>query len=213
MGIRGAAPGDVSEIGLFPLPIVLLPTEEVPLHIFEDRYQELIGECVEDDREFGLVYADDDGIREVGTRARVTNILARFEDGRMNILVEGRERFRLLELTSARSFQTGEVAALSDEDDPAEARSIERALQLFGRLRELTGSDVEIPPSDSQQLSYALAARVELAPDVKQELLQEVSERARLERVCELLVGAAATVDRQRRAAERAASNGKVDLG
>ncbi|HEY4620958.1 MAG TPA: LON peptidase substrate-binding domain-containing protein [Gaiellaceae bacterium] len=203
----------MSEIGLFPLPIVLLPTEEVPLHIFEDRYQELIGECVEDDREFGLVYADDDGIREVGTRARVTKILARFEDGRMNILVEGRERFRLLELISARSFQTGEVAALSDEDDPAEARSIERAVQLFGRLRELTGSDVEIPPSDSQQLSYALAARVELAPDVKQELLQEVSERARLERVCELLVGAAATVERQRRAAERAASNGKVDLG
>ena len=189
----------MSEIGLFPLPIVLLPTEEVPLHIFEDRYQELIGECVEDDREFGLVYADDDGIREVGTRARVTKILARFEDGRMNILVEGRERFRLLELTSARSFQTGEVAALSDEDDPAEARSIERAVQLFGRLRELTGSDVEIPPSDSQQLSYALAARVELAPDVKQELLQEVSERARLERVCELLVGAAATVERQGR--------------
>lgn len=203
----------MSELGLFPLPIVLLPTEEVPLHIFEDRYQELIGECVEDDREFGLVYADDDGIREVGTRAGVTEVLARFEDGRMNVVVEGRERFRLLELTIGRSFQTGDVAAFSDEDDPAESRSIERALQLFGRLRELTGSDVEIPPSDAQQLSYALAARVELASDVKQELLQEVSERARLERVCELLIGAAATFERQRRAAERAASNGRVDLG
>ena len=203
----------MSELGLFPLPIVLLPTEEVPLHVFEDRYQELIGECVQDDREFGLVYADDDGIREVGTRARVTKILARFEDGRMNVFVEGNERFRLLELTSGRSFQTGEVVALSDEDDPAESRSIERALQLFGRLRELTGSDVEIPRAEAQQLSYALAARVELASDVKQELLQEVSERARMERVCELLAGAAATVERQRRAAERAASNGKVDLG
>jgi ATP-dependent Lon protease len=203
----------MSEIGLFPLPIVLLPTEELPLHVFESRYRELIGECIEHDREFGLVLADDDGIREVGTRAAVTEVLTRFEDGRMNVLVEGRERFRLLELTSGRSFQTGEVSELPDDDDPADSPSIERALALFGRLRELTGSEVEVPAADSEQLSYALAARVELRADVKQALLQDVSERSRLARVSELLVGATATVERQRRAAERAASNGKVDLG
>lgn len=203
----------MSELGLFPLPIVLLPSEQLPLHIFEDRYQELISECIDEDHEFGLVYADDDGIREVGTRAVVTEILTRFEDGRMNILVEGRERFRLLELTTGRTFQTGEVVTFLDDDDPADSRSIDRALALFGRLRELTGADVEVPPADADQLSYALAARVELAVDVKQALLQDVSERSRLDRVSELLVGAAATVERQRRAAERAASNGKVDLG
>jgi Lon protease-like protein len=203
----------VSEIGLFPLPVVLLPTEELPLHIFESRYRELIGECLADDREFGLVYADEDGIRDVGTRASVTQVLARFEDGRLNVLVRGRERFRLLELTGGRSFQTGEVSPLVDDPDPADARSIERALELFGRLRELTSSDVEIPPADSEQLSYVLAARVELGAEVKLALLQEVSERSRLERVSELLVGAAASVERQRRAVQRAASNGRVDLG
>jgi Lon protease-like protein len=203
----------VSELGLFPLGIVLLPTEQVPLHIFEERYKELIAECLADEEEFGLVFADADGIREIGTRAAVVEVLARLEDGRMNVLVEGRERFRLLELTRGRSFQTGEVEPFVDEDDPAETGSVERALELFDRLRELTGSDVELPSADSVQLSYELAARVELAPEAKQQLLQELSERVRLERVGELLVEAAATVERQRRAAERAATNGKVDLG
>jgi Lon protease-like protein len=203
----------VSELGLFPLGIVLLPTEHVPLHIFEERYKELIAECLADEQEFGLVLADGEGIREIGTRAAVVEVLARLEDGRMNVLVEGRDRFKLIELTSGRSFRTGEVAPVVDEDDPAAARSVERALELFDRLRELTGSDVEVPSDASPQLSFAVAARVELAVEAKQGLLQEVSERVRLDRVCELLVEAAAAVERQRRAAERAATNGKVELG
>jgi Lon protease-like protein len=203
----------VSELGLFPLGIVLLPTEHVPLHIFEERYKELIAECLADEQEFGLVFADGTGIREIGTRAAVVEVLARLEDGRMNVLVEGRDRFKLLELTSGRSFRTGDVAPVVDEDDPAEDRSVERALELFGRLRELTGSDVEVPSDASPQLSFEVAARVELAVEAKQELLQETSERVRLDRVCELLVEATAVVERQRRAAERAATNGKVELG
>ena len=203
----------MSEIGLFPLPIVLLPTEQVPLHVFEDRYQELIGECLADDREFGFVYADDDGLREIGTRARVTEVLASFDDGRMNVLVEGSERFKLVALTSGRAFQTGDVEPIVDEDDAPETESVARALELFDRLRDLTGSDVEVPAADGMQLSYALAARVELVPEVKQELLQESSERVRLERVCELLDEATVAVERQRHAAERASTNGKVELG
>lgn len=201
------------ELGLFPLQLVLLPTERVPLHIFEDRYKELIGECLEGEEEFGLVYADDSGIREIGTRAGIIEVLAEFEDGRMNIVVEGRDRFRLLELTSGRSFNTGAVSPVVDGDDPAEPDSVERALGLFDRLRELTGSDVEMPEANTAQLSYVLASRVELAAEFKLELLEEISERVRLERVCELLEGAAVTFERQRRAAERAATNGRVHLG
>ena len=102
----------MNELGLFPLGIVLLPTEQIPLHIFEDRYQELIGECLADEREFGLVFADEDGLREIGTRAAVTEVLDKFDDGRLNIVAEGRERFRLVELTEGRSFQTGIVEEL-----------------------------------------------------------------------------------------------------
>ena len=202
----------MAELGLFPLPLVLLPTEQMPLHIFEERYKELIGECLEEDQAFGLLFAEGDGIHEVGTSASVVEVLAEFEDGRMNIVVEGGERFRLEELTSGRSFQTGLTAPVVDDDDPADDETIEKALALFGRLKEATGSDVEVPTADSPQLSFALAARVELEPEVKQGLLQETSERDRLARVCELLVDAAATVERHQRAAERASTNGRVDL-
>ena len=191
---------------------MLLPTEQVPLHIFEERYQELIAECLEDETEFGLVYADDDGIREIGTRAAVIEVIDRFDDGRLNIVVEGRERFQLAELTSGRSFQTGEVTPRRRRRRSRRGGSVERARGLFSRLRELTGSDIEMPAPETPQLSFALAARVELMPEVKLELLAEVSERVRLERVCELLEGAAVTVERRRRAAERAATNGRVDL-
>jgi Lon protease-like protein len=210
---RQAYPSGMEEIGLFPLPMVLLPTEQVPLHIFEDRYKELIGECLDEGRPFGLLYADADGIQEIGTSASVVDVLTRFEDGRMNILVEGKERFRVLELTGGRSFQTGTTIPIFDDEDPADEKLIERALQLFERLRDLTSSDVDVPTAETPQLSYALAARVELDPAVKQRLLQATSERSRLENVCELLVDAAATVERHRRAAERAATNGRVDLG
>jgi Lon protease-like protein len=202
----------VSELGLFPLPMVLLPTEQVPLHIFEDRYKELIGECLEEDRAFGFLFAEGDGVHEIGTHASVVQVLAQFDDGRLNVLVEGGDRFRVEELTSGRVFQTGVTAPVLDDDDPADAAAIERAVELFERLRELTGSEVEVPAADAPQLSYSLAARVELEPGVKQELLQARSERIRLDRVNELLVEAATSVERHRRAAERAATNGRVDL-
>jgi ATP-dependent Lon protease len=202
----------MEELGLFPLGIVLLPTEELPLHIFEERYKELIGECLEQDGAFGLVYADDDGLRDLGTLARVTEVLTRFEDGRLNIVVEGGERFRLTELTDGRSFSTGLVAPIADDDDPADAVAVQEALLLFERLRELTGSDVEAPAPDTAQLSFALAGKVELPVGDKLGLLAETSERARMELVQDLLTSAVVTAQRVRRASERASTNGKVDL-
>jgi len=198
------------EIGLFPLGIVLLPTEQIPLHIFEPRYRELIAECLEEEREFGLILADDDGLREVGTRALVTEVLERFDDGRLNVVVEGMARFRVVELTGGRSFQTGEVEQVEDVDEHADPEHVERALALFARLVELTGTEIDPPEPSTPQLSFAIAARFEFAPDVKQELLQERSEAVRMRRLCELLDKAAETIAREREIAERAAGNGKV---
>jgi Lon protease-like protein len=201
----------MTELGLFPLGVVLLPTEQIPLHIFEDRYQELIGECLADGTEFGLVFADDEGLREIGTRAAVTEVLDRFDDGRMNVVVEGRERFRLLELTEGRSFHTGRVEAVDDDAERADEEDAERALELFRRLVELTGAEVDEPPPDTAQLSFALAGRFDFAPELKQRLLQLTSERRRMHLLAELLEGAAAAVEREREIAKRAESNGKVD--
>lgn len=201
----------MSELGLFPLGIVLLPTEQVPLHVFEPRYKELVGECLAEGHELGIVLADDDGLRAVGTRSAVTEVLHTFEDGRLNVVVEGRERFRLVSLTEGRSFQTGEVEPLADEPDPAAAADVERALDLFRKLAELTETEIDDPAPGAEQLSFELAARVALAPDLKQELLEGISERARLKRLCELLGRAADAVQLERAVAERASSNGKVD--
>ena len=203
----------MDEIGLFPLGIVLLPTEQLPLHIFEERYKELVDECLEQDGEFGLVYADDDGLRDLGTRAHVVEVLTRFEDGRLNILVEGGDRFRLVELTDGRSFSTGLVTPIEDVDDSAEAAEVDEALRLFGLLREVTESEVDAPERELSQLSFALAGKVELPADDKLGLLAETSERIRMELVQELLANAVLTAQRVRRAAERASTNGKVDLG
>jgi Lon protease-like protein len=197
-------------LGLFPLGMVLLPTEQVPLHIFEPRYRELIGECLEQEAPFGLVYADDDGMREIGTLATVSEVTERFPDGRLTIVVEGGERFRVLELTEGRSFHTGEVELLEDQHDPPDDADAERALELFGRLLELTGADVDAPLADAPQLSFAVAGRFDFSPDLKQELLEATSERVRLRRLCELLAAAAETVERQKEIAARAQTNGKV---
>lgn len=201
----------MAELGLFPLGIVLLPTEQIPLHIFEDRYQELIAECLADEREFGLVFADEDGLRDLGTRAAVTEVLERFDDGRLNIVVEGRERFRLLELTGGRSFQTGVVEPVEDEVDPADPADAEKALELFGRLVELTGAEVEPPAPGSEQLSFELAGRFEFAAELKQRLLGLTSERERVHMLAVVLEGAAQAVESEREIAVRAASNGKVE--
>ena len=203
----------MDELGLFPLGLVLLPTERLPLHIFEERYKELVEECLEQGAEFGLVYADSDGIRDVGTRARIAEVLTRVEDGRLNILVEGGERFHVDELTDGRSFQTAQVSSVDDADDAAAGAAVEDAMRVFGVLREVTGSDVDPPDPASPQLSFALAGKVELAPGEKLMLLRELSERRRIELVQELLEHAVLAARRMRKAAERATTNGRVDLG
>jgi Lon protease-like protein len=198
------------ELGLFPLGIVLLPSERVPLHIFEERYKELIDECVALNAEFGLLYADESGLREVGCRAFVIEVIDRFDDGRLNILVEGRQRFRIVRHTGGRSFSTAEVEPLGDEDRRSEPESAVRALNAFQRLVELVEAEVELPDPLSPELSYELAGRVELDHEAKQELLESRSEAERLVRVSELLEAAAASVALAEEARKRASGNGKV---
>jgi Lon protease-like protein len=199
------------DLGLFPLPIVLVPTERIPLHIFEPRYRELIGECVETDGEFGLVLATGDGaVHEIGTRARVAAVVETLDDGRMNIVVEGGERFRLLELTRGRSFQTGKVEEVVDEDDPADPEDAARALELFRQLAEAAESDVDVPDPDSPDLVWEIAARVDFGTDGKQEILSSTSPAQRARRLIELLGASLEAVRLEQALRERAGGNGKV---
>ena len=199
------------ELGLFPLPLVLVPTERIPLHIFEPRYRELIGECVETDGEFGLVLATGDGaVHEVGTRARVAALVETLDDGRMNVVVEGGARFRLLELTRGRSFQTGLVEDVVDEDEPVDADQRERAVAVFRQLAEAADSDVDVPAADSPELVWELAARVDFGIEPKQEILASTSPPQRLARLIELLEASLEAVRLEQALRERAGGNGKV---
>ena len=115
-----------TRLAIFPLAgAILFPGLQLPLHIFEPRYRELISECLARGEDFGLVFSDDEGMRDIGTRATVVEVLEQFEDGRMNIVVEGGERFRIGNVAEERPFVTAEIAELEDEgDEPTEEERV-----------------------------------------------------------------------------------------
>ena len=198
----------MDEIGLFPLGIVLLPSERVPLHIFEPRYQELIGECLEERGEFGLIFADDDGVREVGTRARVIDVLEEFEDGRMNIVIEGGARFRVERLTRGREFLTAVVEPMADEPGAWDATVVQLALEAFRALAAIAGAEPDEVDESASELSFELAAQVELPAEAKQRLLELTSEQQRLEQVTGLLDAVRESMLAAHELGERAKTNG-----
>ncbi len=201
----------MDEIGLFPLPAVLVPGEQAPLHVFEPRYRELVNECLDDGEPFGFILSDDDGMRQVGTRAAVIEVLERFDDGRMNVVVEGRDRFRVVDLTEGRSFATAEVDALDDSGDAPTADERERCLAAYDRVVAAAEAELDALDRDADDLAFQIAARIDLGTDVKQDLLELRSERDRVVRLAPLLDRAADAVQRERTIRERATSNGRVE--
>jgi ATP-dependent Lon protease len=188
-----------------------------PLHIFEERYKELIGECLETNREFGLVLADEEGRRSIGTTAAVLEVLERFPDGRMNILVEGRRRFTIGEPTEGRSFDTALVEELPDEPDSAESQPDEAAvaecLRAFRSVLEAANAEADDLDLTTESLAFEIAGRIEFGPEAKQELLELRSERARVIRLTALLERAVDQVFLERRARDLASGNGHVKEG
>jgi Lon protease-like protein len=202
----------VAQLGLFPLPLVLVPTERVPLHIFEPRYRELIGECIERDDDFGIVLLEPSGeLRHVGTRANVTQVLGVLPDGRLNVVVEGGDRFRLLSVGDERSFAVGTVEeVVDDEGEVADPADVERALDLYARLQVTAGDSRAAPDAESALLDWELAARVEFPAERKQELLELTSTRRRFGLLAELLEHALTALEVEGEIHRRASTNGKV---
>src|SRR5579862_1275153 len=105
----------------------------LPLHIFEERYKEMIGECLQHDTPFGIVRAVEDGIAQIGCSAEVATVVKRYEDGRMDIVIRGLQRFEVIEINQERSFLQGEVKLLKDESD-ADSQTRTKALDLHSQL-------------------------------------------------------------------------------
>jgi Lon protease-like protein len=199
------------ELPIFELPLVLLPGERVPLHIFEDRYKRMVGKALEEGEPFGIVLRDDDGARSIGCTARVDEVLERFEDGRMNVLVSGGEPFRVLDRFESPEFPTGEIEVIP-EDAPEEAdeETAAAARDAFAELAERATGE---RPEDGELAgasAYSIAARIELPDETKQQLLELRDEDERMDLLADALRAVERALDRAEIAADHARSNGKV---
>ena len=195
---------------LFPLGLVLLPTEIVPLHIFEERYKLMIGRCIEEETEFGIVWLAEGGLRDVGCSASVAQVLERTDDGRMNILARGGRPFQLVRRIEDMPYPAADVEFLEGQEDPYDEVLAQSARESYADLVEhVTG---ERPGAEQlgELSSYGMAATIELSAEPKQALLEERSEDARLRTVGELFGVARGRLEKAEEAQEAARSNGKV---
>jgi hypothetical protein len=172
---------------LFPLQVVLFPGGELPLHIFEERYREMIGEVLRDRLEFGVVLASEKGIVGTGCTATIDQVLKEYPDGRLDILTRGRRRFEILLLNEERSFLRGSVDFFDDEEqaDPTAPELQKRAIDGYNQLQALSsGPPLDPSGAGDPRLSFRLAQPV---PDLgfRQTLLGLRSESGRLRQLAD----------------------------
>jgi len=195
---------------LFPLDLVLLPGVPVPLHIFEPRYKEMISECLNQKKPFGIVRAKEDGFVNVGCTAEIINVLKTYPDGRMNILAEGQKRFEVLEINQERAFVQASVFYLQDENDPPLAAERQKAVQLHSAIMELAGAESQEREDDSGHLAYRLAGSLPFDPDFQQALLEMNSEGDRIRAIISFFEQILPGLKRSAAAKRRAGGNGHV---
>src|ERR1700687_1485346 len=143
----------VALLPLFPLDVVLLPGTPLPLHIFEPRYKEMIGECLANNAPFGVVRALEEGLAEVGCSAEIVSVTKEYPDGRMDLVAEGRKRFEVLELNRERSFLQAEVLLVQDE--PVVQPEVDKAgaIQVHLEILSLAGAVQDLSAADPNTLS------------------------------------------------------------
>jgi Lon protease-like protein len=203
----------VQDFPLFPLGIVALPTESVPLQVFEDRYRTMVEECLDGESEFGIVWLSDDELKPIGCACEIERVLERTDDGRLSILVRGTRVFRLLQRQDDLPYPAGIVEFLSEREEPLDSEVARDAHELYAELVE-QATDRTLGEEELVALSaYNMAATVDFGTDAKQELLELRSENARLRLLTLLFRAAIKQMELVERAQLRAHSNGKVHFG
>ena len=180
--------GPDSRIPLFPLGLVLLPGEPVPLHIFEPRYKEMVRVCLDGDHPFGIVYASPSALAGVGCSARIRSVATRYDDGRLDIVVVGEDRFRVAGVHRDRPYLTADAAPVEDGAGEPPARVRQRVVARHMKLLELAGETVRPALYDEPYpLSFVVGRNAGLDLDGKQALLDSDSEQERLTSLAEHL--------------------------
>jgi Lon protease-like protein len=174
---------------LFPLQVVVFPRTHLPLHIFEDRYKEMVGAALRDNSEFGIVLAKDDGIVNAGCTVIVEKVIQTYPDGKMDILTIGRRRFEVMMLNEEKAYLRGEVQFFDDDDGaPAPPEAQHMALTQYKRLLESNALQPSLgePDLEDPQLSFQLAQGIQDV-DFLNMLLRTRSETQRMRELNEFL--------------------------
>lgn len=171
----------IESLPLFPLGLVLYPHERLPLHIFEERYKDLSRHCLDHDAPFGIVLADDGELATVGCTARIQEVVNRYDDGRLDIVVEGEDRFRLGQLYDRESYITADVELLDESEGEVDVALKERVITQHMKLLELAGRTVRPTLYENvEYLSFVLAQNAGLDTPQKQKVLELDSENERI---------------------------------
>ncbi len=198
-------------IPLFPLDLVLLPGVPLPLHIFEPRYKEMIKECLDEKKHFGLVRMHDENTASIGCTAEIIQVLKTYPDGRSDILTEGKKRFEVLHVNQDRSFLQGEVFFLEDDSAEPAKPDVETALRLHDEIMQVAGVEAQSREElDTTQLSYRLAGSLPFDPDFQQALLEMNSEADRIQAIISFFERILPVLQRNARAKRKAGGNGHV---
>ena len=200
---------------LFPLDVVLFPEMVLPLHIFEERYKEMIAECLQDNSPFGVLYAHDDKVAMIGCTAEISQVLKQYPDGRLDLVAVGRKRFQVSFFDSEKTYLRGSVELLPDQvgaQEPSE-NLVRQALDLYAQASRLMGEGdpEEFSPEPSVQgLAFKLAASLRLQNEIRQRILEARSGGQRLEELAEHLSALIPRLSERQESAKRAGSNGRM---
>jgi len=197
-------------IPLFPLNVVLLPGAELPLHIFEPRYREMVKNCIEEKSEFGMVLSLPKGVARVGCTAEIKAVVQRYEDGRMDILTVGRAPFRVVELITEDALLEGHVDYLDDRESPANPSIQRQLVELFEACHTLIFDDYpkNLEGAATEELSYLVAASLPMDLLWKQQILELRTEADRQERLVAYLREWAPHLQNKGALRQRAGDNG-----
>jgi len=196
---------------LFPLNVVLFPGIELPLHIFEERYKEMISECISGKSEFGVVLLQQRSLENTGCAAYVADVIKRYEDGRMDIVTRGSRRFEIISLNQEKEYLRGEPQFFDDEPSPPVNDSTRmEAIRLYEAAKSILRLDEADLSQGSrhEQLSYQIAGRLPLDLAFKQSLLPLRSEAERLASVISYLTKLIENVTKAAKARAKAGLNG-----
>jgi Lon protease-like protein len=209
MGGTGGA-----ELPIFELPLALLPGERTGLHIFEERYKRMIGNSLESGEPFGILLRDDDGPRSIGCSAVVDQLLERYEDGRLDIVVKGEAPFQVVERFETPEYPAATIEEIDDPGGPgSDVEAAEAAREQFAALAERSTGEPPDPDELAEADAYAIAGRVELPSATKQRLLEMRDEDERMQLVARALEAAGEALERAEKRATRASSNGHLQPG